>query len=1149
MTTKPSADGEEQYAALLEHFHDALATGDAATVSDSFNVAPDVRCRLERHAACLRLLDQALARPTPTDPTPPAGRAGDHPLALGRFAIRRELGRGGFGVVFLAFDPQLSREIALKVPRAEVLVTEDFRERFLREARAAAGLDHPNLVAVHEAGTVGAVCYIAYAYCPGTTLAAWLKARTEPVAHRDAALLAATLADAVHAAHQRGVVHRDLKPANVLVAAESGGPLSPAALKITDFGLAKVAASDSAQTNTGAILGTPSYMAPEQAAGHSRAVGPAADVYALGAILYEVITGRPPFQGDAAVDTLYLVRHEEPLPPARLRPGLPRDLQTICLHCLHKDPRKRYGSAAALADDLRRFIQGEPIHARPTPAWERCWMWARRRPAVAALLALSAAALLAFVVSTWLHNAWLQTAQQAAEDRAADAERARADAVRQEGLTRQEYQRAEANLTHALEVLNALTHVGNDQLWDVPHTEAVRRAILEKALAFHKKFLQQQPTQPGLRLQLARAEARVGEICQMLDQRTEAENAYRLALVRLEALAAEFPREPAYRKELAAVWGSLGRLLQAHGLVRDAEDAFRRAVKLQQQLAAGSPGSHDDRLALALSFENLGNLLETTGRSGDAEEALRAALKLRQAVVDQFPKLTDCLESLAVSYHNLALLLDASGRAVKARDAFRQASAINQKLAAAFPKAPAYRHHLADNYASLAGLLGDAGEVQEAERVCRQALELLQGLVDDFPQVGSYRQSLAMGYTRLGTFLTSMGQLAGAEAAQRQALQLMDKLVADFPTVAAYRVHLAVSYANLGHALEVADRLADAGSAFEQAVALRGKLVKEYPTVPRYRKELAKNLHDLGTVYRLAGQRQKALQVLPQALELWTRLAEEFPMVADYQFQLSVCHYHFAQVWRDDGQNDSAEAAFREAIRRAEPLAAGADAIAERRHLLAAYHVDLGFLLARMQRKAEAEAAFRRSLELVEQLAKDFPHVANYTSTLAVAQHNVALALTDQGDLSGAIDLLRQAVANQQAALQHAPNKPAWRQYLWRHFAGLAEVAVRLGLYREAVGAAAALADTAPKSKSWLGDYQAAATLAYCAVLVRNDPRIRADQRSYLAEAYAALAVRYLTMAGTKGFANWQMVRSDPRFRELAAREDFLNLMRTWEAQ
>jgi hypothetical protein len=350
-------------------------------------VPADLRDRLDRGLACLKLLRAALpGRPPAGAPAEPGGDR------LGRFHLLRPLGRGAFGVVWLAHDPKLRRDVALKVPRAEALADPDLRNRFVREARAAAGLDHPNIIPVHEAGEAGPVCYLASAYCPGPSLAEWLRGRGEPVPARQAAALVAALAAAVRHAHARGVVHRDLKPANVLLAPPPGDGPDPDELgfvpRVADFGLAKfLTGPDTHRTETGATLGTPAYMAPEQA-GHPAAVGPAADIYALGVILYELLTGRVPFVADTPLETLLLARSEEPVPPGRVRLGLPRDLESICLKCLAKEPGRRYATAADLADELRRFLDGRPLrHTRRVTAAGRAWRWCRRNPAVAGLLA------------------------------------------------------------------------------------------------------------------------------------------------------------------------------------------------------------------------------------------------------------------------------------------------------------------------------------------------------------------------------------------------------------------------------------------------------------------------------------------------------------------------------------------------------------------------------------------------------------------------------------------------------------------------------------------------------------------------------------------------------------------------------------------
>ncbi len=315
-------------------------------------------------------------------------------VAVPGYEIEGVLGRGGMGVVYRARDLALKRTVALKMVLAGGHAGPRERARFRTEAEAVARLQHPNIVQIHEVGEADGHPYCALEYVGGGSLAKRLGG--QPLAAREAAALVEALARAMQLAHSRNVVHRDLKPSNVLLA-EDGTP------KVSDFGLARQLDEDSGQTQAGAVVGTPSYMAPEQAAGEAYAAGPAADVYALGAILYECLTGRPPHRGGTVAETLEHVRTREPEPPRRLRPNLPRDLETVCLKCLRKEPERRYASAEALAEDLRRWAAGEPIAARPVGGLERAALWVRRKPARAGLvlaLALLGVAVVTFIAVT-----------------------------------------------------------------------------------------------------------------------------------------------------------------------------------------------------------------------------------------------------------------------------------------------------------------------------------------------------------------------------------------------------------------------------------------------------------------------------------------------------------------------------------------------------------------------------------------------------------------------------------------------------------------------------------------------------------------------------------------------------------------------------
>jgi eukaryotic-like serine/threonine-protein kinase len=423
------------------------------------------------------------------------------PPVVGRYGLLRELGRGGMGVVYLARQESLGRDVALKVLTPGPMPDPSDRLRFKAEAEMAAALHHPNIVQVFEVGEEDGLAYIAMEYVEGGTLAE--RVGGKPRDPNEAARLLAPLAAAVQHAHEHGVIHRDLKPANILLAggearttAADPTPKEPTTStdsrsrgsgtrksavrhpppvipKVSDFGLARRLDRAQRLTVSGTTLGTPGYMAPEQAMGRDGQISPATDVYALGAILYEMLTGHAPFVGPTPLATMEQVCSKEPVPPRRLQPRVPRDVETICLKCLQKEPHKRYASAGELADDVHRFLDGEPIAARPTPLWEHVWKWAKRRPAVAALAAgLVAVALAGFLLVT---REWLRADREweRAEHEAASARNALGEAER----GRLQAEEAEASLAFS-QGLSLCEHdeVGRGLLWLARSLERAERA-------------------------------------------------------------------------------------------------------------------------------------------------------------------------------------------------------------------------------------------------------------------------------------------------------------------------------------------------------------------------------------------------------------------------------------------------------------------------------------------------------------------------------------------------------------------------------------------------------------------------------------------------------------------------------------------------
>ena len=333
----------------------------------------------------------------PLDPNfpEPLTEVTDAPTIPG-YHIMSVLGSGGMGIVYKAVQRQLKRTVALKMIRGDLSVEPDQLVRFRLEAEAIARLRHPNVVQIYEVGQVGGLPYFSLEMLEGGTLAERLTGA--PMTARPAALLTATLARAVDAVHQVGFIHRDLKPANVLFELD-GTP------KISDFGLARRLEVADGQTVSGQVMGTPSYMAPEQAQGHVHQIGAPADIYALGAVLYEILTGRPPFKGPNMMETLRQVVFEDVVPPSRLQSRVPRDLETICLKALEKERMRRYATAGEMADDLERFLDSKTILARPTPSWERAVKLVRRRPVAAATIGFGLATVIGLSVAAARHSA------------------------------------------------------------------------------------------------------------------------------------------------------------------------------------------------------------------------------------------------------------------------------------------------------------------------------------------------------------------------------------------------------------------------------------------------------------------------------------------------------------------------------------------------------------------------------------------------------------------------------------------------------------------------------------------------------------------------------------------------------------------------
>jgi serine/threonine protein kinase len=667
--------------------------------------------------------------------TPPAepGELG----RLGAYSIRRVLGSGGMGVVFEAIQDRPRRTVALKMILSGPHAGWQYLARFQSETEIVARLQHPNIVQVHEVGEHQGLPYFTMEYLDGGSLAQ--KLAIAPLPAEAAAELFETLARAVHFAHGRGFMHRDLKPANVLIGKslanhtsrhenerEGGAGVRDDSYdwwiqcvpKIADFGLAKPLEGMAQEpgtpyrTETGAILGTPGYMAPEQAQAN-QAIGPAADIYALGAILYEALTGRPPFKAASLLETLEQVRTQEPVPISRLQPKVPHDLQTICLKCLHKDPVRRYASAADLADDLARFRRGEAIRARPVSRRERLWKWARRKPALAALIVVSGLSLLALIAGDLVYSARLRAAVQQATDSATEAHR--------------QQRRAEAEYRAARDTLDRMRQrLESRRLGEVPQLKELQRALLEDQLTFYEGALGgADDPDPAVRRDTAWAHRHPGDIQKLLGRWPEAEQNLTRAIELVEALPAQEREAPDVQDLLARCYCDRGTFAGAPRFADAARD-LTRALDICERLARAQPDDPGRQNELARVDHQLAGLSYGAGRLADAESHYGRAVALRTILVRDHPQNEPFQAALAEDYVNLGLLYAGARRTTEATAAYEKVESLLRPLVDRHPDEVPYGLSLAAGYVNWSSLLAATGQPDAALARVTRAVELAE---------------------------------------------------------------------------------------------------------------------------------------------------------------------------------------------------------------------------------------------------------------------------------------------------------------------------------------------------------------------------------------------------------------------------------------
>jgi tetratricopeptide (TPR) repeat protein/tRNA A-37 threonylcarbamoyl transferase component Bud32 len=765
--------------------------------------------------------------------------------AIPGYDLLGELGRGGMGVVYKARDQKLKRIVALKMILSGSHASEDDMQRFQTEAEAVAKLQHANIVQIFEVAEHEGRPYIALEFADGGSLDQ--KIAGTPQNATESAQLVETLARAMQLAHDNEIIHRDLKPANILLTAE-GEP------KITDFGLAKLMDDDSHQTKSGAVMGTPSYMAPEQAASSSATLGPGADVYALGAILYHMLTGRPPFQAETQLDTIMQVLGEEPVAPRKLNSALPVDLETICLKCLEKDIHRRYESADSLAEDLRRFGADEPIQARPVSVITRGLKWAKRRPAVAGMVGISAVALVALVAGGLWYNAQLVEERDIATQQTKVAQQ-------QRELAEAQKEAADRNFKLARDAVDELTTVSENELFNLPQMEPVREALLQKAKAFYETFVEQAAGDPELMAELGKAHGRLGSILNNLGD---------------------------------------------HAL---AQSEFQNGIEVFTQLVKEDPSDLKNQLYLARSYHGLGAALSRLGENNEAHKAIDTSITIAEEINKDHLGKTE-LSSLASSYNSLGFVLVHLGKTSESIKPFQKAIRINAQLIEEHPDEPAFPGHQTSSYSNLGASLNSLGKTSEAIDAYEKAIVFGEQLMNNHSGEMRYARTLGMAYVNLGTTQSSLGKNTKALASINHAIQIGEQLVESHPDVVANTVFLATGYSNLGATLNHIGNPSQAIIAHKASIKHRQQLVKDHLDIPDHADNLAAALLNLSNTLRALGETDEAITNLNRAIEIQEQIVKEYPNSPKYASHLATFYHNSGSYFYTLGRIDDAVAAY-----------------------------------------------------------------------------------------------------------------------------------------------------------------------------------------------------------------------------------------------
>jgi tetratricopeptide (TPR) repeat protein len=959
-------------------------------------------------------------------------------LDLRSYVLSEQVGRGGMGQVYRASDPALGRDLAVKVMEVELRGLASAERRFLREARVTGSLQHPGIVPVYNLGRLadGRLHYT-MRLVRGQTFADTLTDRAGKPEQTPALLaIFEKVCQAVAYAHSKRVIHRDLKPANIMV-----GRFGEA--QVMDWGLAKLltAEDDSAfpdapadsvgtrvhteladspaeVTRAGREMGTPAYMPPEQALGEWDAVDERADVFALGAILCEILTGQPVFRGGDAMDALRKAKRGDRADAlARLdRCGADATLVALCRECLASEREGRPRDAGVVAERLAAYqaevqerlrraelervaaeMRAREEQARALVEEERTRealaRVAAERRARRRLLGL-AAAVVVFVLAG--------VAGLAAGLLAVQAEQRRTRAALDQVTTEQEKTRAALAAKTAAwkRTREALNTVTDDAVAELLGRQAAlgdkEKAFLSKLLGFYEDFAAERGEGEETRAVSAEGQARVARLRGLLGERAVALQGYRAAARLYENLAADFPARPEYRRELARSYGNIAVGLAAMAKFAEAEALYNHALGPLEDLVREFPAVPENRYYLAMTRGGLGWCLRHQGKHAQAQASYNREIALLRELVTDFPDRPQYQQALARSYDNLGAVLNEMSKGKESEAAYRRGLAVLERLARDFPADAGYRELLAYNYHDLALLMAKQGKDEDAELAHRVALRLRVQLADEFPAQARYRFDLALSYGNLGRVLRGRHKSAEAEQAYQQCFPLLEKLAGERPAEPRYREYLAYHRRGFADVLADLGKHTEAEAAYQRAIALLQALADEAPGPPYIREELAHGHNGLGMLLANQGRGLEAEAAYRKALTLREKLARDFPNAPEHHKDLAGSYVNLGDRCLARNQPEPALEWYGKAIPLLERVLTQETGQANAREFLRNALWGRAQALGKLGRHAEAARDWKRAVELDDGSNRTLFRMKQSAALARAGDHRAAIKAVEE---------------------------------------------------------------------------------------------------------------------------------------------------------